>query len=391
MHILIIPSWYKPEGGQFCLTQAKALQDAHCKVAILANVTLPWHKYKPFHSGYPMYKMIKEQDEGVTVYKRYGRRIPHCTLRSVIRWSVVTKNMIKKYIQLEGRPDMIHIHSYHYGGLVGIKLKKEMNLPYVITEHMGRFTLQSELACRLLQVAKWEEKLISESYKQANAVIAVSDQLISGIHKFAPHTAVQIISNIVDVDFFSPPIEKKRNDVFTFVCTNGYCPEKGYDILLQAIDLLIEDHQNFRIIIAGDLFDSSSYQELLPGSKYAGQVITYVGLLNRQGIRNLLWQADAFLLPSRVEAEPVSLLEAMSTGLPVVCTDVISKQIVYDESGIMTPNEHPKKLAEGMKEMMQKYKTYNTQVISQSVRHLAASAIIADKLKEVYKKCLKEK
>jgi glycosyltransferase involved in cell wall biosynthesis len=123
--------------------------------------------------------------------------------------------------------------------------------------------------------------------------------------------------------------------------------QKGFDILLKAIQLLggtrPEIFEKIKCVIAG----TGSLEEHLRrlASGLGGKVI-FTGF--RGDVRDFLAAADVFVLPSRSEGQPLVLLEAMSTGKPVLAADLPGvKEIISDGSdGVLFTAGDPAALAE---------------------------------------------
>jgi glycosyltransferase involved in cell wall biosynthesis len=80
-----------------------------------------------------------------------------------------------------------------------------------------------------------------------------------------------------------------------------------------------------------------------------------VELLGAQGtVAELLARSGVFVLSSRSEGFPVSILEAMAAGLPVVATDVggIAEAVVDGETGILVPAADPQALAGALEQLV---------------------------------------
>jgi len=99
-------------------------------------------------------------------------------------------------------------------------------------------------------------------------------------------------------------------------------PKKGLDFLVQAWSRLQEHHACWELVIAGP--DECGYRatvETLIGQLGVASATTLVGSVTGAAKRELLQNADLFVLPSRSEGFPVSVLEAMACRLPVIGTD----------------------------------------------------------------------
>jgi len=78
------------------------------------------------------------------------------------------------------------------------------------------------------------------------------------------------------------------------------------------------------------------------------KIVRLLGPKTQDVVADMLKQSDIFLLPSRVEATPVVLMEAQAVGLPVIATDVASvKEVIVDnKSGYCVPSMDIDALAE---------------------------------------------
>ena len=83
--------------------------------------------------------------------------------------------------------------------------------------------------------------------------------------------------------------------------------------------------------------------------------VELLGSLPHDQVRHQLGLAQVFVLPSHYEGQPISLLEAMASGLPVVVTDVgANRQVVRDgQDGCVIPKEDPVALAQAISRLVE--------------------------------------
>lgn len=125
-------------------------------------------------------------------------------------------------------------------------------------------------------------------------------------------------------------------------------PLKGFDILLEAIRDFGKPWE--MVIVGAELNSQPEYAALLRklADKAAGPLgsVQFVGWQSPESVRRLLAQSDVFVLPSRSEACPLALLEAMATGCACVATDVgdVSEVLGTPGSGVIIPKESREEL-----------------------------------------------
>ena len=124
-------------------------------------------------------------------------------------------------------------------------------------------------------------------------------------------------------------------------------PEKDQFTLLEAFSKIAQMVDSVKLVIVGD---GILRQELERRSKSLGIKDKVLFLGFRQNISEILSIFDVFVLSSLTEGIPLTLLEAMAAGKPVVATNVGGNpEVVVDgETGFLVPPKNPEKMAEAI-------------------------------------------
>jgi glycosyltransferase involved in cell wall biosynthesis len=125
---------------------------------------------------------------------------------------------------------------------------------------------------------------------------------------------------------------------------------KGHDVLVDALTLMEPDSE-YRCWIAGSFEHEPQTVEAIRGAIAEHHLEETVKLLGRRrDVPDLLNAADIFVLSSRQEGFPITILEAMAAGKPVIATDVggCAEAVVDGETGLIVPPENPQALAEAI-------------------------------------------
>lgn len=136
---------------------------------------------------------------------------------------------------------------------------------------------------------------------------------------------ISMIPNGVDSERFSPASGRpKADDVPTLLMVGGLTPRKGVLDLLAASERLRRRGVIHALVLAGGTPDDGeeTEREVRRAIESAGDHVTVVPPVPNREMPEVYRGADVFCLPSWWEAQPLSLLEAMSCGLPAVATDV---------------------------------------------------------------------
>jgi ubiquinone/menaquinone biosynthesis C-methylase UbiE len=145
--------------------------------------------------------------------------------------------------------------------------------------------------------------------------------------------------------------------------------EKGYDYLLQALPLIHRKFPNAHLVYAGEphvVYDHF-YKQCLPYIEPIKAHLTLLGLIyDRQKLANFYAMCDVFVQPSRTDNMPLTEIEAMLCGIPVVASDIPGARVVVQVTGFgkLAPTGQPAALAETIGQVIQNREHYRPTRIS---------------------------
>jgi glycosyltransferase involved in cell wall biosynthesis len=247
----------------------------------------------------------------------------------------------------EFAPDVVHVHlPAPWAGVAPRERALERGIRLVATEHnvSASFTLAPELRARLQRV-----------YRAARAHIAVSHEtkrlLVEQFEM--PADKIVVIPNAVDLAYWRPATVVERakarrqfgvQDESMLACVARLTQQKGVDVLLRACALEPLRSRHWRLFLAGDGPDEKALRELARDLE-VDERVRWLGW--QSDVRALLAAADVFVLPSRWEGQPLTVLEAMAAGAPVVATAVSGTPEALDHGrlGALVPPDDPTSLS----------------------------------------------
>jgi glycosyltransferase involved in cell wall biosynthesis len=194
-----------------------------------------------------------------------------------------------------------------------------------------------------------------------DAFIAVAPShgrfLVDG--KRLPAGKVFVIPNGVDTERFSPApdVAAVRRELGIGAAdpvvgiVAALRPEKNHELFLEMAARVVRPLPSARFLVIGDGPRRESLEQL---ARQLGIDSNVLFLGSREDVPRLLSAIDVFALTSHNEANPVSILEAMSTGLPVVATDVgsIGEAIADGRTGYLVPPGDAAQLTDRVLELL---------------------------------------
>lgn len=385
MHILEIPSFFTPYGGEFCLEQSKALKALGHEVRILSNVQLGATIGIGDYLRLP-FRRYEHTVEGIAVSQSYQRGLPLMVRYNVRRWIDIVGSMFADYVVKYGQPDILHAHCAKWAGYAAMQISRNYRIPYVITEHLPKEILAQELGTA--PSSAWQIPLLTQAYHEAAMVITVSEELVDELAcYFGKNYRHQTVSNIIDVDFFAyrsrEPLEGRP---FRFCCPAVFDERKGYDVLIRAFSEVLQQ-VDAQLYIAGFGTDGKALGRLIKSADCQDRIVCR-GPLDKAGVRKMLYESDALVLATRGESQGLVLLEAMSTGIPAISTEGIPASVRPDCGFRYVPVDDAEALAEEMLKAVRQ-PVDDGRGMSAAVRRLASPEIVGRKIDEIFSEVLK--
>lgn len=228
-------------------------------------------------------------------------------------WPVFGPSLVRALRRELAAADVLHAHGFLYmSSLVALLMAPRAR---VLTEHVGHVSYDSKLLDRGEAMAI--ATLGRFAARRADALVYLNDKVAEDLRDLAPGARLVRIGNGVDTELFHPPREGERARLRSelgwderprVLFVGRLVAKKGVDLALAAAAAA---DGGFELVLVGPGDP--------PASVPAG--VSVLGPLPRGRVAELYRAADAFLLPSRGEGFPLTVQEAMASGLPVVLAD----------------------------------------------------------------------
>jgi len=345
LHVLMLPSWYhtpdRPWLGTFFESQALALARAGARVGVAFAEMRSLRTLSPAAIGQSYFQTVSSEDRGVTCLRMKSWNPLAQTAPGARVWCALSRRLVRTYTRRFGIPDVIHAQAAHWAGRVAVDSARNLSRPCVVTEH-STAVLRGALRAN-------ERRHAIEIYRKADAVLAVSRALANAVNSLAGIDRCQVLPNFIDFRFFTLPPVPRQPEPFTFLCVcNLLNMHKRVDRLIRAFAHVCAVRPGTRLVIVGEGPDEMALRTLARDCGVAPQV-EFTGGLNATGVRERMWQANAFVLPSAFETFGVVFVEALATGIPVISTRSGGpEEFVQPDLGVLVDQDDDAGLADAM-------------------------------------------
>ena len=270
----------------------------------------------------------REEIEGLSVTRIW------CVNRRRLHVATALSSLLF-FLFLNGRRfDVFHVHQMGWAAsvvvLCGWILSRPVALKLTSTEDLGinsliSDTLMARFQCRL--------------HRNIDLCLVTSDRAAREASRFGiPAENIKRIPNLLDTELFRPPDPESRvavrrklgvGEEFLAIAVSRLDPVKNYEMMIDAWERFALEKAQVKLVIVGDGPVESELRERAAKSA-ACSSISFVGAV--QDPAPWYQASDIFLLSSRLEGLSNSLMEALSSGLPIISTRISGSEDVIGET-----------------------------------------------------------
>lgn len=254
---------------------------------------------------------------------------------------------------LKWKVEHIHAHFAWDNATMAMLVSRLLDVPFTVTVHANDIFKPTH------------EKIIEDLFVNASRLITISDYnrryLVEQYGWLRSEDGVNVIHCGIDIQQFTECLRGKKERYLVVTGASGLVEKKGVTYLIKAAMILKDKGYSFKWLVAGG--DQSKVRlnkfRTLVGDLGLSNCVEFRGMVNQREWQRLLGRTGVFVLPCIVADDgsrdgiPVSIMEAMAAGIPVVTTNIsgIPELVEHRVSGLLVREKDPVELANAIAEL----------------------------------------
>jgi glycosyltransferase involved in cell wall biosynthesis len=290
--------------------------------------------------------------------------------------------------QKQGPPHLIHLNVVLPAGIGVLQLHKKYKIPFVVNEGWTGY-MKEDGNYRGFFVKYFTQKVI----KAASFILPVSKDLQAAMQSHGLKGKYKIVPNVIQTEIFKPlatsSLALGAGEGSTFVHVSTFDPrQKNVLGILHALKVAIEKRPNLNLCLVGESEHKSELMAFVKAN-HLEKNVQFKGKLNAEALAYLFNQCKALIMFSNYESFGVVLGEALSCGLPVICskTGGLSSELTIQQGVVMQKNNE-EQLTMAMLDMADDKVVYDKKALRNFVIERYSETVIAEELKKVYHQAL---
>lgn len=251
--------------------------------------------------------------------------------------------------------DLIHVHSSKAGILGRIATLLARQRPVVYTPNGLYFLGQKGWRYHFYRLLEQAAGYLTDCI----IAVSASEKLALLEAHIISQSQVVMIENGIDIEMYKPPSDRRRFRKQLGLPEQGpvvgtisrFVPQKNPETIFQVARYLILTVPNIHFIWCGDDELLSHYRQLAASENLLPQ-LHMLGFCSE--ICEVLASLDIFVMASRFEGLPYSVLEAMGFALPIVVTDSVGLRDVvrHNQTGLLVASASPAELGKAIRDLL---------------------------------------
>lgn len=235
-------------------------------------------------------------------------------------------------ILISWHPDIVHVHSSFGGSFyrkkVFIDLAHFKGVPVVNHIH-GSYYDEFFFGASTLK-----KNIIKRTYNKCSCFVALSENAMEQLSKIVPEKKITVIENFAVLNQKAISAREHKDNDYKVIFLGFVTEKKGCYDIPDIFRIVRQKLPSIRFIIAG-VGDVDRIKELI-GKNWKDN-FDFPGWVTGAEKDRLLKESDLFFLPSYSEGMPMSILDAMGYGMPIISTTVggVTKIVHEGENGFV--------------------------------------------------------
>lgn len=224
------------------------------------------------------------------------------------------------------KPDIIHTQLFFGVGLEALAAAKLNKIPLIGTNHTAISEFVKLMPVKLNFLKKVSVNYASWYYNRCDFVTAPSQSVFKEMLNYGFNKPHQVISNPIDIDTFclsGKKLEYKKKFNLsdnTIIYAGRLSLEKNINVLIKALALAKKRISDINLAIAGSGQLEAELKRLAKRLNIENEV-KFFGLLSKIDLAKLYQASDIFSIASTSETQSLTLMQAMTCGLPAVAVN----------------------------------------------------------------------
>lgn len=285
------------------------------------------------------------------------------------------KNLAAKAIQLNGAPDIIHVHYPAQRPYSAFARYQTAGVKIVATEHWTKVQNKT--------IGKKNIENIKQFCHKCDSLICVGSSLVTAIREITgTKKNIAVVPNVVNSNFICEPME---HEGIRFVAAGRLVHHKQFDKIAEAFVTQFSNADDAFLTIAGNGEDYKKIEQLIKHSRMSNRV-KLPGTLTREEMATVMASSDVLISYSKLETFCVPVIEAWMSGMPVIVSSISPVALDYNDAklGIFVDCDDIITLKHAMKQMYKYSKQYDKCWISKFARANFSESAVANKLIGIY-------